>query len=209
MKPARLGQAGWCRPNLMQNDSHWSVRLKWRMSRKKLKEQAGEGVQIGRLRHWSTLSLLGSHVFRRAQNRPGGRVVDRSRSAERDPEIGKRDAVPVANNDVGGLHIAMDNSSSMGIVQCGAHLFGDTERPGSRQRTIPRMQIRTPPASSTPRLRRSSQLWRSSRIARSSCVPCRVRKRLIDAEPITVHPDVRPSRSATIYWGQERVSPNC
>jgi hypothetical protein len=120
----------------MQNDSHWSVRLKWRMSRKKLEEQAGEGVQIGRLRHWSTLSLLGSHVFRRAQNRPGGRVVDRSRSAARDPEIGKRDAVPVANNDVGGLHIAMDNSSSMGIVHCGAHLFGDTERPGRGQRAI-------------------------------------------------------------------------
>ena len=98
-----------------------------RRAREALVENAGERVDVGATVDRAALDLLRRGVLGRPDEAAGARRPVRPELL-RDAEVGEEDAIVVADEDVRGLHVAMDEPAYVGRVERRAHLRGDAER---------------------------------------------------------------------------------
>ena len=95
-----------------------------------LKQDDREAVNVGTAIGRFALQLLWRHVVKRAERR--GELRCRGTRA-RNPEIRQPCSPSVVHHDVGGLDVEMDDTSTVGILQCvtdvcrPAHGIGNTD----------------------------------------------------------------------------------
>ena len=98
--------------------------------------QDADGEHVGAKIERPPLDVLGRHVRRRAEQLPGHRhalLVDDLRDAE----VGELDEPVVADHDVLGLDVAMDDAELVRVLERARHLAGDHLRDlGERQRRV-------------------------------------------------------------------------
>ena len=109
--------------------------MKRRRPGEALVEDAGEGVDVGARVDRFPLDLLRSAVLDRADEAAGarGQFLD-------DTEVGEVGAVVVGNEDVRGLHVAVDEPPCVRGLERGADLPDDPERAPGRQPPLSREQ---------------------------------------------------------------------
>src|SRR5439155_12338104 len=83
-----------------------------------------EGEDVGATVDGRAADLLGSHVVRRSEKLSGGGEISARRDL-RDAEIGDLRSIAFHEDDVRGLHIAMDDALRMREVEGGGDLRDD------------------------------------------------------------------------------------
>ena len=110
-----------------------------------LVHDAAERPDVGPLVHRSSTGLLGTHVSRRSNNRPGFGSGHRhgccirwvSLKCLRQPEVQHLDGPVLAHLDIRGLEVAMDHSGLVGRLQRLSDLLGNRQRLIQRDRPVP------------------------------------------------------------------------
>jgi hypothetical protein len=87
------------------------------MAGEQLKEHAGEGVLVGCAVDRPPFRLLGRHVLGGPEDGAGQGVLDASRGDPGNPKVGQRCPVALANHDVGGRHVSMDDPLRVRVVE--------------------------------------------------------------------------------------------
>ncbi len=108
-----------------------------RLSREKLVEHAGKAVLVGPGIDGFTLGLLGTHVegSPHAQSRTGQTSVGGGVRGPRDTEV-RHQGVALGEQDVLGLHVAMNQVATVGVVERFAGLPHQADSLGDGERAL-------------------------------------------------------------------------
>jgi len=127
--PARRHRPG---VQVLADHGHGVVAHEGRATGQHLVEHGAQRVEIRARRHASAHGLLGRHVGGRSHHRSlagDARAVERDREAE----VAEPDAAVVAEPDIPGLEIAVDDAVVVGVLEGGAQLLADVEDPSDGQ----------------------------------------------------------------------------
>ena len=106
-----------------------------RLAGERLVEHATERVDVGARVHLPALDLLGRAVLDRPDEGAGPRQPGRRELLDR-TEVGEVSAVARADEDVRGLHVAVDEPACVRRVERGCDLAHNRERPPHGQRAL-------------------------------------------------------------------------
>ena len=135
---------------VLDADGHVAVAHERRPPAEHLVEHDPEGVDVGAAVDRPAVDLLGRQVLGGADDRAGaGEVLgmggvagDRLGRGLGDAEVGHLHPPVLAQQDVGRLHVAVDDAGLVGVLEGPRHLGGDVDRLGRRQR--PPLEERLP-----------------------------------------------------------------
>jgi hypothetical protein len=123
----RIEAARWRKwvEDVLHHDTHRSIGHERHPPGQHLEQHHPQGVHVAAGVHRLAPALFGGHVGRRSNAHPGGCQAGVSADHLGDPEIGQERQAPVFHQHVGGLDVAVDNASLMGVIEGVGHLLDD------------------------------------------------------------------------------------
>ena len=101
--------------------------MEWRVPGQHFEQHTRERIFVSCAGNRTSFCLFRRHVFRSPHNRPCHGPLHRAFHRARNSKVGQHCSLAPIEHDVGWLHITMDDSLRVGVIQGGSELLGDAE----------------------------------------------------------------------------------